>query len=301
MGLLHAFFSIPLRADQIVERDGDQLPALGITTTSTKVIYGVEGTPERRVHDPVHPTSRDSSATGVPRRPLRAARPATSGRVVLVVLSGIVVFRTPIGLRIRACGEHPRAADTVGHQRLRGALRAVVALRHARRAGGAFLSLGFNGSSPEDDRRSRLHRARGTHLRQLAAVRRGAACLLFGFSSALGVALQTYTPRASPTPALQGAPVPAHARRRRRVIGRSIPPAAGAGPTSGSSVAAPAHPPRAAPSSRARRRWRPCPSPSTSRASAAVRAPPRGVRDPARRRARSLAALALAREPQGRP
>ena len=171
---LYAFFAIHLRADQILGGTAINFLALGLTGYLYIDIYGQEGTvvEQHREH---------------PRRPPRASStdvpffgPIFSQlnlmiwlALLLVVVSSIVMFKTPIGLRIRSVGEHPRAADTVGINVYAVRYSAVVALRHARRRGRRVpLDRLRQLVRREHDRGARLHRARGAHLRQLAAVRR---------------------------------------------------------------------------------------------------------------------------------
>ena len=106
-------FAIHLRADQIVGGTAVNFLALGITGYFFFQLYhgnyvpqGVSTIPN--VHLPW--------ISG-----LKFLGPAFGNlslmiwlSFLLVIVSYIVVFKTPIGLRIRACGEHPRAADTVG-------------------------------------------------------------------------------------------------------------------------------------------------------------------------------------------
>ena len=105
-------------------------------------------------------------------------------RVVVVVL--VVVFKTPIGLRLRSVGEHPRAADTVGINVYVHPLRRRDTLRYARRSGWRVPVVGFVNSFDDN-------MTAGRGFIALAALIFGSwrpfgaaiACLLFGFSSAL--------------------------------------------------------------------------------------------------------------------
>jgi general nucleoside transport system permease protein len=223
MGLLHAFFSISLRADQIVGGTAINFLALGITTYLFVKLYGSQGTP--------------SDVSTIPAVHLGFLGHGFIGDVfgrldlliwvaiVLIFVVWIVVFKTPIGLRIRACGEHPRAADTVGINVYAVRYGAVVLSGMLAATGGAFLSLGFNGSFTPN-------MTAGRGFIALAALIFGnwrpfgaaAACLLFGFASALGVALQTHS--LSISTLFTALPYVITLVAVAGVIGRSIPPAA---------------------------------------------------------------------------
>jgi len=138
------------------------------------------------------------------------------------------VFKTPIGLRIRACGEHPRAADTVGIDVYAVRYGAVILSGALAGAGGAYLSIGFGNAFTEN-------MTAGRGFIALAALIFGgwkpfgaaAACLLFGFSSALGVNLQGYSQHAlSYSTLFTALPYVLTLVAVAGVIGRTIPPAA---------------------------------------------------------------------------
>ena len=167
------------------------------------------------------------SRPGVPRGGLRPHEPDDLGRDHPDPgLAGSILFKTPLGLRIRAVGEHPRAADTVGISVYGIRYGAVVLSGMLAAAGGAYLSIGFvELVQREHDGRARVHRARGGDLRQLAPVRgAAAACLLFGFSSALAQRLPEYSDSAAVL--FQALPYVLTLIAVAGVIGRSIPPAA---------------------------------------------------------------------------
>jgi simple sugar transport system permease protein len=222
--LVHAFFAIHLRADQIVGGTAINFLAVGVTGYLFIDIYGGEGTPPDvpRIPSVNLGFLEDWYFIG----PVLGQLNLMIWLAFLtVVVSWLVLFKTPIGLRIRAVGEHPRAADTVGIS-VYGIRYGAVTLSGVLAAlGGAYLSIGFVNSFNQN-------MTAGRGFIALAAVIFGnwrpfgaaAAALLFGFSSALAQRLPAYSESAAVL--FQALPYVLTLIAVAGVIGRSIPPAA---------------------------------------------------------------------------
>jgi ABC-type uncharacterized transport system permease subunit len=225
LALVHAFFAIHRRADQIVGGTAVNFLAVGITGYFFFQLYhgqdvpiGISTIPKVRI-----PYVQDWQFLG----------PAI-GRLnlmvwlslLLVIVAWVVLFKTPIGLRIRACGEHPRAADTVAINVYRVRYGSVVLSGILAAMGGAYLSIGFGGGTFTDNMTA------GRGFIALAALIFGSwrpfgtlgAALLFGFSTALAYRLPVYSSSAATL--FQVLPYALTLVAVAGVIGRSVPPAA---------------------------------------------------------------------------
>ncbi|HET7045278.1 MAG TPA: ABC transporter permease [Gaiellaceae bacterium] len=227
LALVHAFFAIHLRADQIVGGVAINFLALGITGYMFIDVYGSQGTPANV------PAIPDVHIGGLDKIPPGAFWDDLFGQLnlmiwisfLVLVLSYVVMFRTPLGLRIRSVGEHPKAADTVGISVYGIRYGAVVLSGILSAMGGAYLSIGFVHSFNQN-------MTAGRGFIALAALIFGkwrpggafAAALLFGFSSALAQRLPTYSGSAATL--FQTLPYVLTLIAVAGVIGRSIPPAA---------------------------------------------------------------------------
>jgi simple sugar transport system permease protein len=222
--LVHAFFAIHLRADQIVTGTAVNFLALGLTGYLYIDVYGQEGTPTDLPSIPnVHLGFLED--VGFFGDIFARMNLMIWLALLLVVVSWVVMFKTPVGLRIRSVGEHPRAADTVGINVYAVRYASVTLSGMLAAAGGAYLSIGFVNSFSEN-------MTSGRGFIALAALIFGnwrpygaaAACMLFGFSSALAQRLPEYSQSASVL--FQALPYVLTLIAVAGVIGRTIPPAA---------------------------------------------------------------------------
>ena len=226
LALGYAFFAIHLRTDQIIGGTAVNFLALGITGYLFIDIYGFGGTPALRSAQQVPDVTISTSSNFFAQ---------AFGQLNLLVwlsflalgLTWVVVFRTPLGLRIRSVGEDPRAADVVGISVYRTRYAAVTLSGMLAALGGAYLSIGYVHSFNQN-------MTAGRGFIALAALIFGrwrpggafAAALLFGFSTALAQHLGNVQPWSSYAVLFQTLPYVLTLVAVAGVIGRSIPPAA---------------------------------------------------------------------------
>jgi simple sugar transport system permease protein len=223
LAAVHAFFSINLRADQIVAGFALNFVALGLTGYLYIDIYGDQGTPDDLPEVPnVHLPTGDLGFIG---RAIEDQNLLVWGALAATVVVWIVVFHTRMGLRLRSVGENPRAAETVGVNVLRTRWIAVLVSGGLAALGGAFLSVGFVHSFTQN-------MTAGRGFIALAAMIFGrwkplglfAATLLFGFGSALAQRLPEFSPSAATL--FQALPYVLTLIAVAGLVGRSTPPAA---------------------------------------------------------------------------
>ena len=139
---LHAWLSISVRADQIISGVIINIAAFGMTGYLNTIISkqsppGAGGFRDLNVPDEV----ADLPVVGWLVDAVFDQGPIAISAIVLIIVCQILLFRTRWGLRTRAVGEHPRAAETVGINVIKLRYRNVILSGAVAALGGAYLSI----------------------------------------------------------------------------------------------------------------------------------------------------------------
>jgi ABC-type uncharacterized transport system permease subunit len=187
--LLHAFASINLNANQVISGTAINMIAGALTVFVARTVSGSgniqikQGVPRIDI-----PFLSDVPVLG----PLFFQKTYATTWIVLglLVVLAFVLYKTPFGLRLRACGEHPHAADSAGVN-VQGIRYAAVVISGALAGlGGAVILVTYSGEFNGN--------VAGLGFLALAALIFGqwkplgilGACFFFGFAATLANASQ---------------------------------------------------------------------------------------------------------------
>jgi simple sugar transport system permease protein len=236
LSAVHAWLAISVRADQIISGVIINIAAIGLTGYLNTIIsknapQGAGG---------FEPLTVPASIASIPFigwiiNAIFEQGPIAISAIVIVIVLQILLFRTRWGLRTRAVGEHPRAAETVGINVIRLRYRNVILSGALAALGGAYLSMELTTSF-------QAGMSAGRGFIALAAMIVGrwtpigafGAAILFASSTAISRAIKFAAPDNSMGNFLQGIPPQFYDALPylitiiilAGVIGRSVPPAA---------------------------------------------------------------------------
>jgi simple sugar transport system permease protein len=223
LGLIHAFWSLKLRTDQIISGTAINILALGLTAYLLRLVFDVGGSEKL---ENTLPAIIAFTVDGKNGEVAIQFTPIILIALVLVVVSHFALFKTPWGLRTQSCGEHPTTVRTLG--------MSVEAIRYVNLAlsgaiaglAGAFLTLEMIGQFNEG-------MTSGKGFIALAVMIFGrwkpfmalAAALFFGLADASQVLLQVFGIQVPPE-FLEMLPYVLTIVALMGLVGRTRPPAA---------------------------------------------------------------------------
>jgi len=197
---IHAFVSITLKADQVVSGTAINILALGVTGFLMTVLYGHPGTTDPvQTLGPVIPFFGPTTGViGAVWNWIYTAFLSYSAIVYMAIFAAIfgqwAMYRTRWGVRLRALGEHPRAADTVGIDVVRGRYIAVLWSGALGGLAGADLSLAQVGTFTEGMTNGRGFIALAANIfGRWTPGGSYLASLMFGAAEALEIKLQLFS------------------------------------------------------------------------------------------------------------
>ncbi|MCP5076327.1 MAG: ABC transporter permease [Rhodobacteraceae bacterium] len=190
ISMIHAVVSIRFQANQVVSGVAINILALGLTGFLLQFIFKTSGNSPSVPNLPAMPIPLLSKIPVLGDIFFNQS-PIVYIALLAVPLSAFVLFRTPLGLRLRSVGEHPKAADTMGINVFKLRYLGVGLSGMLGGLGGAYLSIGQLNIFTEGMTNGRGYIA-------LAAVIFGkwnpwgalGACLLFGLADAIQISLQ---------------------------------------------------------------------------------------------------------------
>ncbi|MFN7946173.1 MAG: ABC transporter permease [Blastocatellia bacterium] len=192
MALVHAVATIKYRADQVVSGAAINILLLGVPPLLLGALFETTGSSPQLPREEVLPDVPVFNEQSFPQlASIFNQKPLVYLALVLVAVTFYVLYRTRFGLRLRAVGENPEAADTAGVSVIRMRYAGVLISGALAALGGAYLSIGQNSLFTRN-------MTAGRGFIALAALILGkwdpvgamVACLLFGLAEAVAIRMQ---------------------------------------------------------------------------------------------------------------
>jgi ABC-type uncharacterized transport system permease subunit len=216
LALLYAVSTIRFRADQVVVGIAINLLAIGLTRFFLRLFFDSSSNSPRV-------TGFDVRGSGTGFAAL-AHNPLVWVGLLMIPATAWLLYRTPFGLRVRAVGEHPIAATSVGVPVNRVRYVAVALSGMLAGLAGAYLALDQHQFTDGMTAGRGFIALAATIFGRWDPARAGLACLLFAAAETLQIQLQGS--QAIPSQFVEMIPYLLTIIALAGVVGRAVPPAA---------------------------------------------------------------------------